>query len=57
MKKNHYRVKNDKNGPKGSATNQSVFKNNKDEYSKRRSIFAKLDNKLKEEDRVKKIMK
>ena len=57
MNKNHLRTENDKNGPKGSLTNQSVYKNNKDEYSKKRSIFAKLDNKLKKEAEMKKILK
>lgn len=57
MNKNHLRTENDKNGPKGSSTNQSVYKNNKDEYSKKRSIFAKLDNKLKKEAEMKKFLK
>ena len=30
MNKNYLRTENDKNGPKGSLTNQSVYKNNKD---------------------------
>ena len=31
MNKNYLRTENEKNGPKGSLTNQSVYKNNKDE--------------------------
>ena len=34
MNKNYLRTENEKNGPKGSLTNQSVYKNNKDEFTK-----------------------
>lgn len=46
-KKNNYqRIKQDNNGPVGLNTNESIYKMNRDEFSKTRSIFKKLDNKL-----------